>query len=296
MLEHLLKMTIYKILFALGFERLAYKIQARKRLKKREILNFSINLTDHCNLNCKGCNHFAPIAEENYYSVDLMEKDFKRICELANGRIDRVGLIGGEPLLHPNLIDILNIAGKYFFGIDRLELTTNGILLLKQEHTFWETCKKNNIIIDVSQYPIKLPYKEMEAKARHYGVNFEYKRRRDGTAVSYMHKLPLNQSGTGDYKKNFYYCPLGNTCIALEAGRIYTCQMVTTVKHFNKYFSTNLIVSEKDYIDIYAVQTIEEIFHFLCKPIPFCRYCEVKNFFVENINYEQSKKQIHEWI
>ena len=85
-----------------------------KKLTKRKILDFEVHLADHCNLNCKGCFHFCPIADEKYPSVQSLENDFKRIYELANGKIGRIYLLGGEPLLHPELIKIINVAGKYF--------------------------------------------------------------------------------------------------------------------------------------------------------------------------------------
>ena len=28
-----------------------------------------IHLTDHCNLNCKGCTHFSPLAEDFYLLI-----------------------------------------------------------------------------------------------------------------------------------------------------------------------------------------------------------------------------------
>ena len=110
-----------------------------------------------------------------------------------------------------------------------------------------------------------------------------------------MHKIPLNLNGTEDIRTSFELCYKSNYCIMLDEGKIYTCSTIPYIKHFNKYFGTNLEVSENDYIDIYSVENVEEIFDFLCKPMPFCRYCNVKGL-VYNIKWGKSKKEISEWI
>jgi hypothetical protein len=57
----------------------------------------------------------------------------------------------------------------------------------------------------------------------------------------------------------------------------------------------DLQIDEKDYIDIYKIKSIDEVFEFLCKPIPFCRYCNTKEP-VYGIDWAVSKKEITEWI
>ena len=65
--------------------------------------------------------------------------------------------------------------------------------------------------------------------------------------------------------------------------------------HFNTYFGENLEVDKKDGIDIYDVQSKEDILNFLSKPIPFCRYCAVERRTYDNL-WEYSKQKIEEWI
>jgi ABC-2 type transport system ATP-binding protein len=48
-------------------------------------LSFEIHLTEHCNLNCKGCFHFSCIAEEEYLTKEEFERDISRISELSKG-------------------------------------------------------------------------------------------------------------------------------------------------------------------------------------------------------------------
>ena len=42
-----------------------------------------IPLVEHCNLNCWGCDHCAPLAEKNFLDIAEFEKDINRIAELA---------------------------------------------------------------------------------------------------------------------------------------------------------------------------------------------------------------------
>ena len=120
-----------------------------------------VHITDHCNLNCKSCTHFSPLADEFYLDIKEYIGDIERLSELSKGDIGQIFLIGGEPLLHPQL--------KYFFQITRLNfpktriiVITNGILLNKQDNTFWEACKKSNIEIWLSQYHLNLDYDLMK--------------------------------------------------------------------------------------------------------------------------------------
>jgi MoaA/NifB/PqqE/SkfB family radical SAM enzyme len=204
-----------------------------------------------------------------------------------------VELLGGEPLLHSDLLAVLGITGKYFYGLD-LKLVTNGILLLKQTNEFWEICNKNNIKIVVTKYPINLQFSKIEQVAKKHNVILNYYGETE-LIPRMLHKVPLNISGNENQQKSFELCYKANSCISLDEGRIYTCPTVPYIKYFNKQFGTDLTISNEDYIDIYKIKTLDEIFEFLCKPIPFCRYCNTKGM-VYRIDWSVSKKEISEWV
>jgi MoaA/NifB/PqqE/SkfB family radical SAM enzyme len=267
------------------------KKSSKFRLKQRKTLHLSIHLVDHCNLNCKGCDNFSCIADEKYHSVESLAKDFRRIYELAEGKIDSISLFGGEPLLHPELLRILDIAGEYFCKTD-FRLVTNGILLSKQDDYFWAKCRQNNI--KITKYPINLPFVQLEQTAREHNVILEYYGN-TGFELKKMHKIPINPNGNENQQKSFELCYKANTCIMLDGGKIYTCATIPYIKYFNKRFGMDLKICEKDYIDIYGIKSINEVFEFLCKPMPFCRYCNTKES-VYGIDWGVSKKEITEWI
>ena len=60
-----------------------------------------INIVSHCNLNCRSCSHFSPVAGKEYLPIELAELDFARLAELSGGDVQCIHIMGGEPLLHP---------------------------------------------------------------------------------------------------------------------------------------------------------------------------------------------------
>jgi MoaA/NifB/PqqE/SkfB family radical SAM enzyme len=266
---------------------------SRWRLKPKDLLRFEVHIAEHCNLNCRGCEHFSSIANESYLSIDIFERDCKRLFELTNGNISRIELLGGEPLLHPKLVEILSISRKYFKSSD-INILTNGMLLLSQPDEFWINCKQNRINLFITKYPIKLKYDAIDQLARKHGIDLHYFGGTD-KSIKQMYCVPIDLTGTQNNKDSFKKCFRSNTCIQLQDGKLFTCQIIPYIKHFNKYFNQNLEITENDYIDIYKAKNIEEILHFLSTPIPFCRYCNV-NKTVYGIEWGISKKEISEWV
>jgi ABC-2 type transport system ATP-binding protein len=127
---------------------------ARNRLKPKKKLRFETDIVGHCNLNCKSCTHFSPLADESFVATDSFEKDFARLSELAGRDNEKIDIMGGEPLLHPEISTLVTIARKYFDG--PVNIVTNGILLSQMNKHFWDTCRENKIRIVVTSYPIKL--------------------------------------------------------------------------------------------------------------------------------------------
>ncbi|MDR0527310.1 MAG: radical SAM protein [Spirochaetaceae bacterium] len=263
--------------------------QAVGRRKVKTALGFEVSVCDHCNLNCVSCEHFSPIADETFLDIEQYEKDCKRLSELFGGEIAWLHLMGGEPLLHPRLIEILEISRRYFKS-GSIELVSNGILLLKQSDLFWETCRKNDITVAVTQYPIKLDHKLIERKAVETGIRFRYYFIGHKT----MHKKPLDINGRQNIAENLSLCHKFNTCVQLVSGKLYTCIEMAYIKYFNKYYNQNLVVDENDSIDIYKAKTKHEILEKLAKPVSFCKYCDIKNTDF-GIEWRVSKKEISEW-
>ena len=59
--------------------------------------------------------------------------------------------MGGEPLLHSELSEILPIARKYFPN-SKIALVSNGLLIPKIDEQLIESIKNNNIFFNISLY------------------------------------------------------------------------------------------------------------------------------------------------
>ena len=269
-----------------------YKTITKSSTKKKKLLKFQINITDHCNLNCKGCTAFSPLAKEKFLDLNVFERDCSRISELTKGRIELVDLLGGEPLLHPDIIKITEISRRYFTTGD-INIITNGILLTKMPLDFWQKCNEYKVNIIISGYPVKLNFSEINKMAQSNNVKLSIRGNPSGKKI--WNKVPFDLQGTQNIVKNFKKCFGANFCICLDNGKLATCPMPLLIPVFNDYFKQNIPVTENDFIDIYKVNTIDDILDFLCKPIPICAYCNLEN--VEyGINWDSSKKEITEWI
>lgn len=258
---------------------------------RREKLRFEVNLVEHCNLNCIGCDHFSPVAKEAFTDVDAYEKDLARLAELFGGRVSAITLVGGEPLLHPRILEFMKRSRRHF-PQSSVVLFTNGILLARQPQEFWETCRAEKIHITITNYPIKIDNAAIKALTTEYGLHLDYSW---DNKIKTMNKMVIDPEGTGDADYNFKKCYRANACIFLQQGRLYTCTVAPTAHHLNEFFGRHLDMNEADSIDIYTAQSAEEILEFLRKPIPFCRYCDMRTK-IKGITWKQSEKKLTEWF
>jgi MoaA/NifB/PqqE/SkfB family radical SAM enzyme len=268
-----------------------YKKRLKKEaVKKRKVLRFQVMLCEHCNLNCKGCLLFSPISTEKYLDPVSYEKDCERLSTLTGGIIENIELLGGEPLLHPEIIKILEITRKNFTG--PVNILTNGLKLASMGSEFWAACQKNAITIAITGYPIKIDHEKIEQTAAEYNIPLEIRGFEQRTAI--WRKIPYDLQGKQNAYDNFLSCVPSNFCIMLKDGKISTCGQAFMAIRFNEYFNKNMEIVKENFIDIYKASSLDEILEFVRHPIPFCRYCGIKKG-KHGIKWEISKKEITEW-
>ena len=261
--------------------------------KKRALLGFRIRAAEHCNLNCKGCNNFAPIAEPEFIDLNELQRDIERLGELFGHKCDYIYITGGEALLHPELTSIMRLA-RTSFSTGDIYVFSNGILLSQQTDDFWNSCREHNINIICTAYPININVEAIRAKAKAFGVEFEWAWGQKEHEINTFVIEPINLAGNSNIKKNFASCIRANNCVYLSHGRMYTCSFSVTLRHFNKYFGKNIPITEADSINIYDEHiTSDEIMRRLSEPIPLCRYCNLKR---RIIDWGVSKHEISEWV
>ena len=114
----------------------------------RAITYLRISLTDRCNLRCVYCMpkeglQWQPRAEQ------LSAEEIIRVVEAAAlGGVKRVRLTGGEPLVHPNILEIVRGIAS-IKHIEEVSLTTNAMLLERLAQPLADAgLKRVNISLD----------------------------------------------------------------------------------------------------------------------------------------------------
>lgn len=256
----------------------------------RRKIRFEVSLVEHCNINCQMCDHFSSIAKKEFLDLQIFKKDMDRMSELFSNEAEYIYLMGGEPLLHPQIQDFFPIARKAF-PLSHIVLYTNGILLSKQNDSFWQACRDEKISIVVTQYPIGFNYNSLEELVDKNNISLSYA---DPLPEKEMRHIPLDLAGLQNAYDSFIHCSHANNCITLYHGRLYTCSIAPNVRHFNQQFNTNLPVNPEDSINIYEIVTNKDIMLFLSRPISFCKYCAVSRRTHEH-SWKRSAKVIEEW-
>jgi len=99
------------------------------RLQRRYLFSLPVNLdvvlTKHCNLSCRFCKNY-----ETPGRAQITVEDFRRLADTLFPTAQEVRFCsGGEPYLHPGLMDILEIAKRYRVNTF---LLSNGMLLSEE--------------------------------------------------------------------------------------------------------------------------------------------------------------------
>lgn len=85
-----------------------------------------LSITNACNLRCPICFTYNRDDRLYHISVDEMQRAVDWIIE-SSGPVDLINLTGGEPTLHPDLIEILRVCRRPEIG--RVTMNSNGIRL-----------------------------------------------------------------------------------------------------------------------------------------------------------------------
>ena len=122
--------------------------QSRKKLEllEKEVLPFSafltdsfgrnhdylrISLTEKCNLRCQYCMPVEGVPLTAKSSLLSAEELLKLTKIFVQEGVKKVRLTGGEPLVRPDLIQIVSSL-KQIEGLETVAMTTNGLVLSKK--------------------------------------------------------------------------------------------------------------------------------------------------------------------
>ena len=94
-----------------------------------------LSVSTVCNLKCKHCITFTPYHRHpQFFKLEDLKNDIERFFGIFGLPLERLDLGGGEPLLHPNIIDFvrwtLDFQGNNY---TQLRILTNGTLPIPKE-------------------------------------------------------------------------------------------------------------------------------------------------------------------
>lgn len=264
------------------------------RFQPRTSLQFQVDLTRHCNMKCKYCGNFSPLAEKEFLDLDEYRADLKRLSELFQGEAKRIILQGGEPLLHPQINAILQ-ATREFFPVGDILVITNGILIPSMEDTFWEICKEFHIKLTPTEYPLTFDYAACQKLAEEKGVFYLAHDSNRGQKHKKMLRFLISLKPLDRPEHNFAHCEPANRCITLAHGKMYTCSQAASIGDLKKYFDLDLHISEQNGVDIYKVKDKEELMRKMAQAIPLCAHCDIAMREFEE-DWSVSQKSRYEWL
>jgi organic radical activating enzyme len=105
-----------------------------------------VNVVEHCNLRCRACSHLSPALPKHFVEPDALCSDLTALAGSYHANVLKI--LGGEPLLHPSLLEIMKAARESQVA-DKLEIWTNGLLLPRMELGIWEMVDS----VRISLYP-----------------------------------------------------------------------------------------------------------------------------------------------
>ena len=177
---------------------------------------FELHVAEHCNLRCANCCNMSPLVADKLLRVDEVAAFTARMANFLVA--DVVKIMGGEPLLHPELPAVLRILRDSGIG-DRVRLFTNGLLLPAMPDAFWDALDE----LTISNYtsaPVKPAVLAMaRERARRHDFVLNVKPVDEFTQVL----SPRFQRDDDRTRDTFARCWLRHRCLVVRDRKFYMC-------------------------------------------------------------------------
>ena len=104
--------------------------------KYKEWVRIEWNMGRRCNFDCSYCGADLHDNKSKHLPFEKFDDAVRTMREFYADKQIRMSLTGGEPFVHPRILDILKLFPKY--GVDEVSTITNGSLPLKKYQTALE--------------------------------------------------------------------------------------------------------------------------------------------------------------
>ena len=251
-----------------------------------------VSTTIGCNLSCKGCNHFSNyFAPTSRLDTDALIKDIETILPRLD--IERVSVIGGEPLLNPRCEEIVDACRSHTNSF--VYLYTNGLLLLQNEGWIRRVLEDDQVFLRISIHLDKVEeiikefnHPKVLVTEHHTGVDrwFDSIKKR-GDKV-----YPFNQ---GDPEKSFKWCSCSNT--QLYNGKLWKCPNTAFLREMLYVMDQSDDPDWQEYIvDGLPVDCTDEELELFCsnnvKAESVCNMCTSKPLHFSAAQQQKTKRKV----
>ncbi|MEO6953914.1 MAG: radical SAM protein [Polyangia bacterium] len=189
-------------------------VRVRDRL---QVEAFELHVVEHCNLRCAHCCNMSPYLDGKTLSVAQISAQLEALSQHLHADVFKI--MGGEPLLHPDITEVLRAIPRTGIA-DTVRLFTNGLLLSRMEDAFWEALDQ----LTVSSYssaPVKPDHLAMIVeKARRFDVILNVKHVEHFSEVMSSVRRPVDDAQS---QAVYDACWLRDRCLIARDGRFFKC-------------------------------------------------------------------------
>jgi organic radical activating enzyme len=188
---------------------------------------FELHVVEHCNLRCAHCCNMSPYVAERMLSVAEIEAQCRTMARHLD--VDVFKIMGGEPLLHPEITAILGVLRETGIS-ETIRLFTNGLLLHRMTDDFWQALD-HLTISSYSSAPVKPEHLRLIAdKAREFDVVLNVK------PVDRFSEVMASERRLDDAATQAVYdeCWLRHRCLVVRGGVFYKCTRAAYQRDFRE--------------------------------------------------------------
>ncbi len=227
------------------------------------------NITAKCTLKCKDCAQILYLTDKLGHSDTELTLETMRRFSATVDYCALVEVFGGEPLLHPDLIDILRETSSHS-NILEVVVDTNGTIMPKEE--LLDLMGKYRIAMRITDYG-KVSSKKYELRdaCMEHNVPCTIKHVSEWNIYG-----PAEKSQNQENQKKFASCVSANKCSSLIEGKWHVCARDAHMTRLGMLENNGM-----EYIDFMdqhmQISDIREKMYGLLnrkKPLSSCVYCD----------------------
>lgn len=233
------------------------------------------NIVTHCNKRCAGCSHGSPWAPPYIMSPEVLYRDLMRLKPFCH--LKQFWLLGGEPLLHPQICAMLDAARSTGIS-DEVNVLTNATRLDRMPEEFWTKFNYLRISAYPDLNPKMLEIARDRSKRHNFGLGI------DGITKFYKQFAPHPN------RDSFYHCPWKERCWTVHDGFLFLCPNAAFFP--SRFMDLNPGTDGLALDDTLTESSLKEFLENRTRPFTTCSICEC---FTEQMEWHECKTEL-EWI